>query len=420
MDPASSVRLDALRGEILLGRTGVPVSEEGPEGALRVGGPAGPLLRPLTFGERGRVAAQAAASARPRDNLCAAVLRLATLAAGSGDRLVHEIVALFLAGAALQDAPLFSEAALLVVRASGWDPQQLAAAQAVEVDRLAVHLHGRGHAPGWTRIQLAGSPAQELGQIRDELTGNLLARAEVGPGTLVGGPGRPEQASTGAGQQSGSGRRDYAAADPGFSLREPWEPEMPSGSPVPGQPALLQGTPPEAVPAVPAGGNGPPAEARAGAPWSDGPAANPAGSRGGSPPALTRTRRPPDPDPAGAAGAALEAVAAAWFSPVMAPGGVGRSLGGQLPAVGQPVAGPTAPWPAAGPEETRSLSFAPGGTSPGSVLEEPGRTTAPAAWGRWPSPGEAREAGSDRGLDDLLDAIGGALHLEADLRGLER
>ena len=66
---------------------------------------------------------------------------------------------------------------MLVARATGWGPAELAAAEAAEVDRLAAALALRADdEQGWQVLLLGDRPSLE--ELRDELAGQLLARAE--------------------------------------------------------------------------------------------------------------------------------------------------------------------------------------------------------------------------------------------------
>ncbi len=183
MGATSAVTIDAFRGEARLGRTMIPVAVAGVRGELRVGGPGGPTLRPLTFGERDRAAAYAAMSSDARQELNAAILAAATVRPGTGDPIVHEIVALVLAGAGIKDAPAFSECALRIAQATGWDYRQLADGEAANIDRLALSLH-RSESEAWSRLVLAEDPAGEFDSIRAELIDNLLRRAQIAPAAL--------------------------------------------------------------------------------------------------------------------------------------------------------------------------------------------------------------------------------------------
>ena len=177
LSPAPIV-IDALRGQAQLGQYRLPVAEAGPAGELRVGGPDGPVLRPLTFAERSRAVNRAAANAQPVDALCAALLRAATVRPGSAPQLPQEILALALAGAS-EDAPPFVEALLMLARATGWTLQQLEAAEAAQVDRLALHLQTPTTEPGWNRLRLAHPGNDELLSLRSDLAERLLRRATI-------------------------------------------------------------------------------------------------------------------------------------------------------------------------------------------------------------------------------------------------
>ena len=184
MGATSAVTIDAFRGEARLGRTMIPVAVAGVRGELRVGGAEGPTLRPLTFGERDRAAAHAAMSSDAREELSAAIVAAATVRPGTGDPIVHVIVALVLAGAGIDDAPAFSECALRIAQATGWDYRQLADGEAASIDRLALSLHRSESEARWNRLVLAEDPAEELDSIRAELIDNLLRRAQIAPATL--------------------------------------------------------------------------------------------------------------------------------------------------------------------------------------------------------------------------------------------
>jgi hypothetical protein len=187
-----TARLEPHRGELVLGEMVVPVADAGPRGELRVGGPQGPVLRPVAFGERTRVVARAASSSAPRDGVAAALLRCATVEDGQLDRVVAEIAALLLAGAG-DDGPPFSVTLLRVAQGSGWTPAQIAEAEAVEIDRLAAALgNPAATADEWNRLVLVAEPARAFDDLRDELADTLLARIET--------PARarePEPAATG-------------------------------------------------------------------------------------------------------------------------------------------------------------------------------------------------------------------------------
>jgi hypothetical protein len=180
-----AVVIDLKAGTVRLGDTAIAVVPAGPGGALRIGGPAGAVLRPVSFGDRTRAAVWAATCPAPRDALCAALLGVAQVSPGQGDPAMLELMSLVLAGAATADSalPSFVETTLLAARAGGWDPAQLAAADAAEIDRIAEHL---GQAPSaWQSLvlsDLAGTNAATGPiELRATLADALLARVVAPP-----------------------------------------------------------------------------------------------------------------------------------------------------------------------------------------------------------------------------------------------
>jgi hypothetical protein len=188
-----AVRIEAQQGELVLGDTRVPVADAGTRGELRIGGADGPVLRPVRFGERTRAAVWAASSAMPRDNLCAALVRAATVVEGVLDPTLRELAVLALAGAG-EPHPPYSQTVLRLAQAAGWSPAQIAEAEAAEVDRLTAALTetsagaaGETTAEaiteattdgGWQR--LVWEPEPLLG-LRDELADRLLTRVVSQP-----------------------------------------------------------------------------------------------------------------------------------------------------------------------------------------------------------------------------------------------
>lgn len=185
MNRRSWIVIDSLRGEARLGEISVPITDAGSSGELQIGGRQGTVLRPLTFGERSRVVARAALSSQPVEGICAGILQMATVQQGTSDQsipgVMQEILALVLAGADQEQAPSFAETTLLVAYATGWSPAQLAEAQAVEVDRLAIHLGNRQGA-GWSRIRLTSESVDPLTIIRTDLANTLIRRSDTAPG----------------------------------------------------------------------------------------------------------------------------------------------------------------------------------------------------------------------------------------------
>jgi len=175
------VEFDQLRGEVRAGGVAVPCSPTGHRGALRVGGAFGPLVAPVTFGERTVVAADALAAPQRRASLCGGLRLRATIEVGAGPAPPVELldcVVLALAGADDERAPSFADTALSVLRATGGELSSLLDAPAREVDRLAVALLCE---PEELRTGL-GDDALSLGAVRDRLADALLFRAAAAAG----------------------------------------------------------------------------------------------------------------------------------------------------------------------------------------------------------------------------------------------
>jgi hypothetical protein len=176
---ASLVRLDPAAGFAFIGSDRVPLSDWGRDGALQIGGERGPLLRAPRFGQRSRVAWRALASTDPRTALARGMLHAALERDGDADPLILEIIALALAGAD-NTGGSFTETALLVARASGTDIGALDGLDAVEVDRLAVHLTPAASNEWQTFVlgELEAASATGTRTIRDTLADRLLRRAD--------------------------------------------------------------------------------------------------------------------------------------------------------------------------------------------------------------------------------------------------
>jgi hypothetical protein len=177
------IEFDDLRGEVRAGDHRAECRRAGPPGAVRVGGDEGPVLRPVTFGERSAAAAAALPAPEPRDRLCAALTAMATVSKGPLDDDLRALVVLALAGADDERAPSFADTALRVLAATGGDLGSLLDAPALEVDRLAIAVQEQEVAAaaaaetgGWTRVEFGG-PAPSLAELRRRLADHLLARA---------------------------------------------------------------------------------------------------------------------------------------------------------------------------------------------------------------------------------------------------
>lgn len=223
-------------GLATLGGTAVAIAPVGSNGEVQIGGPDGPILRPLQFGERSRLVLYALSSSQAQETLCTLILQAAMVQPGSGDRRVQEVLALALAGAGQPEAPLFPAAALLVAHEAGWDPIQLSEATAAEVDQLAMYLGGTRPQTGWTKIMLAPSSPDELEVLRADLADDLLQRAELPPETSI----QPEDFPIAGVPQIPGAYKSFAAS--GLEARSPFyaAPNSPSIAPWNTSPLPLQ------------------------------------------------------------------------------------------------------------------------------------------------------------------------------------
>ena len=142
-----TIEVDAAAGQALIAGRRVLITPAA-GGALRVGGPAGPVLRPISFGER-RAATRPAGGSGPvdREAVVTAVTTAALVPEPAG-RPVHSAgslspearaVALWLAGAG-DGAPGFDAVANSVATTVGWAADQIDGADAASIDRLALDL----------------------------------------------------------------------------------------------------------------------------------------------------------------------------------------------------------------------------------------------------------------------------------------
>ncbi len=174
--------IDAARGEFVVGDLALPVADAQPPGALRLLSPAGPVLRPITFGERFRLVERASVAADPVENLCAAVMKCATVSQGEMELSAAQwdacqTLALMLAGAGIE-APAFAEAMLLVGGRAGWGYREIEEAEASRIDHLARRLEPKLPDPddGWSRVLFQEEEPSGPDAIRRDLAARLLSR----------------------------------------------------------------------------------------------------------------------------------------------------------------------------------------------------------------------------------------------------
>ena len=400
------VEFDDVRGEVRAGGVAVRCTPAGRAGEVRLGGDDGPVLAPVSFGERSAAAGEALRSARSREHLCGGLRARALRSPGLDPDVPAELVdCVVLALAGSDDdgvSPSFADAALGVLRATGGELSSLLDAPAREVDRLSAALitgAGAGVDDGWTRMVLA--PAEpSLGEIRDRLADALVLRADA--------PAREDR-----------------------------------------PPAGWAGSAPTAVPDVaPDAGEDPAGRARV---WPVDRAAGRAGAGGVASPSVA-SPSVASPSVASPSVASPSVASPSVASPSVAPGRVaprGRVLapppspgepGGPLAPVGDapppPLAAVSVPPPAA-PGPFRAVTdVAPGGpvaAAYGSAAAAQGQDHGGVASGAlgWDigrqvgggvraSAGGARRDRDDALALDLADELGAALQDEADLRGLAR
>jgi hypothetical protein len=210
MRPGASVAADPDAGFVRVGATRITMTAADAEGVWRFGGPSGAVLRSLRFGERTELVTAALAQPRPRDAVASAVLTASTLGTGDGDRMMLEVLALWLAGAEWE-APEFTETAMLVGRTAGWPLRDLLVAPATEVDRLAVHLAEEQRGGAWRSIVFLQPEGIDLAEIRDRFADELLRRSTSGGGAAETGSAKTGDADA----KPAAMTADAATASPG-------------------------------------------------------------------------------------------------------------------------------------------------------------------------------------------------------------
>lgn len=171
----SRVTFDLPRERAIIGSIEVVVAVAGRDGEIQICGTDGPIIRPLRFGQRTRVVLFAAQSTDPCGGVRDGILKEACVRPGVAPLSVQQILAMVLTGASIP-APTFAETTVLVARSTGWDPAQLDEAEAMEVDRLAIHLGGRVESSDWTQLILADDLNDDLDAIANKLAYRLLSR----------------------------------------------------------------------------------------------------------------------------------------------------------------------------------------------------------------------------------------------------
>jgi len=204
------VSLRLATGEAVLGSVIVPVALVGERGALRVGGAAGAVVRPLRFGERWHAVRHALTAPDPLFQLAGAVGALASAQGVAADEVpevddgggavdmvvVVEVLALHLAGAG-SGGPGFATVTAVLTRTLGWGPQALAASDASDADHLArLVTDAAATDDEWQRVVFDAAGAEDLSgslaALRDELAADLLRRGQEPPDLSLVDLGRPD------------------------------------------------------------------------------------------------------------------------------------------------------------------------------------------------------------------------------------
>lgn len=172
------------QGRALVAGQSVGIAPVGRDGALRLM-PDGPVLRPLKFGERARLARAALVSDPPEDELVQSVLAVAS----DNDAKAHPLaaaLALHMAGAGSASVG-FAAAQSMLARQLGWSQFDLDAASASDVDALAETWQKSLEIVdnGWTKFVFDGAEEdteadKDAQALALTLAGDLLSRATVG------------------------------------------------------------------------------------------------------------------------------------------------------------------------------------------------------------------------------------------------
>jgi len=176
-----SVILNPAEGWAQIGPLKVTIRLTGHNGALQINGDLGPCLCPIYFMERTRITTYATVSNKPSQAMAKLVAEASFLSikqnTSKADPVVVAIIALVLAGANETNMPSFAESALLVSQQSGWTPEQLGQSNAADIDKLAQQLLPEVD-DGWIRLKLNTSEETDLNLIQNELANNLLVRLQ--------------------------------------------------------------------------------------------------------------------------------------------------------------------------------------------------------------------------------------------------
>lgn len=176
-----SVILNPFEGVAKIGQLQVSIQLIGQNGALQINGDQGLCLSPISFIERSRIASYAIVSKNPTQAMAKLVTEASLLnpeqSANKTDPVIVSIIAMVLAGANEKNMPSFAESILLVSQNSGWCPDQLGQSNAVDVDKLVLQLVPDSD-DGWIHLTFNDTEETDLNLISNELADNLLTRLQ--------------------------------------------------------------------------------------------------------------------------------------------------------------------------------------------------------------------------------------------------
>jgi hypothetical protein len=167
----SSDRLTATVANIVL-----QLLPTGTQGAVRIV-PDGPTIRPLAFGERGRLLADSVQALDPVGLAIDLISAAATGVAAGDVSSPCKAVALAMAGAELE-APALSITTAAAARSRGWSLESINAQPAEQVDRIALEAQEQAQS-GWNRIVFTQqAPLTDTDTVVRALAARLVNRVD--------------------------------------------------------------------------------------------------------------------------------------------------------------------------------------------------------------------------------------------------
>ena len=173
------VSFDFVSGQVMVGRTALPLRVVEASGYLHINYPNGPILRPLSVLERWRIlyyvmSQNNASLHNSKTSLAAAVLQHATVTPGAGNTTLYQAIALYMAGAAIH-APPIHQSIQLIATNMGWSPESIWSCEAALSDELAAAFQPP-NASGWKQLFFTNDSQEEAAAYVDMLATRLLHR----------------------------------------------------------------------------------------------------------------------------------------------------------------------------------------------------------------------------------------------------